>query len=88
MPLHSALPTAPLHTQVLLGKALSRAFQAGAAALSDEHRALGEAEQENVRVVNSRGDLPPEMAAEYERRWVWMRVWASVNADAGRCGWR
>lgn len=40
-----------------------------------------------MRVVNSRGDLPPEMAAEYERRWVWMQVWASVNTGRqGRCG--
>lgn len=51
-----------------LGKALGRSYQSACAALVEEHTALGEQEKENMRIINTRGDLPPEMAAEYERK--------------------
>ncbi len=49
-------------------QALGRAFQAACAALTEDHQALGEQEQENTRVLNSRGDLPADMAADYEKK--------------------
>lgn len=51
-----------------LGKALGRSYQSACAALIEDHLALREQEKENTRVLNTRGDLPPEMAAEYEKK--------------------
>jgi regulator of nonsense transcripts 2 len=51
-----------------LGKALGRSYQSSCAALVEEHAALGEQEKENTRIINTRGDLPPDMAAEYEKK--------------------
>ncbi|KAG1671472.1 hypothetical protein FOA52_003130 [Chlamydomonas sp. UWO 241] len=59
--------TAPEEETVQYNKALGIAFQAASAALAEEHKALAAQEQENTRVVNSRGDLPADMASDYER---------------------
>eukprot|EP00198_Chlamydomonas_reinhardtii_P007846 XP_001697183.1 UPF2 protein [Chlamydomonas reinhardtii] len=52
----------------VLSKVFDRAFEAAAAALGEDHRQLQEIEAENSALVNTRGDLPAEAAAEYERR--------------------
>ncbi|KAG2482394.1 hypothetical protein HYH03_018672 [Edaphochlamys debaryana] len=52
----------------VLTKVFDRAFEAASAALAEDHRGLGAMEAENAALVNTRGDLPPDLAAEYERR--------------------
>ncbi|GFH33224.1 uncharacterized protein HaLaN_32562, partial [Haematococcus lacustris] len=51
-----------------LRKVLSKVFEGASNALVSENKAMRELEAENMRVVNSRGDLPVEAAAEYEKK--------------------
>ncbi|GIM12927.1 hypothetical protein Vretimale_16172, partial [Volvox reticuliferus] len=52
----------------VLTKVLDRALEAAMAALTEDHRQLRDLEAENSALVNTRGDLPADAAAEYERR--------------------
>eukprot|EP00798_Chlamydomonas_sp_ICE-L_P014700 gene14700-20740_t len=61
----SALPEAE---SAAFNKYLSKAYEAASDALVEEHKGLKEAEVENTRIVNNRGDLPADIAAEYERK--------------------
>jgi hypothetical protein len=56
----------PPEAQAALRGAAERSFEAACEALRSSHVALMTTEQENARVLNSRGDLPEEMAAGYE----------------------
>lgn len=47
---------------------VEKLFEAGSTTLVEEAGGLREVEAENARVVNNRGDLPAEAAAEYEKR--------------------
>jgi hypothetical protein len=47
---------------------VSRTYQAACTILVKEHRELAALEQENTKVVNSRGDLPADLAQDYERK--------------------
>ncbi|GFR49426.1 hypothetical protein Agub_g11483, partial [Astrephomene gubernaculifera] len=49
-------------------RVLDRALDSAASALSEDHRQLAALEAEHAALVNTRGDLPAEAAAEYERR--------------------
>ncbi len=51
-----------------IAKAFDRALESAAAALSEDHVSLSTLEADNAALVNTRGDLPPDAAAEYERR--------------------
>lgn len=58
--------SAPPEAQAQLRAAVERCHEAAVAALQAAHAALQATEAENARVLNSRGDLPPDMAAAYE----------------------
>ncbi len=64
LPLRYVLPE-PARQQAQ--KVLERAFEGGSEALVADHAELRAQEQENARVLNTRGDLPEALAAEYER---------------------
>ena len=57
---------APPEAQATLRAAVERCFGGACEALQAAHTALQAAEAENARVLNSRGDLPEDMAAAYE----------------------
>lgn len=56
----------PPEAQAQLRAVVERCFDGAVAALQEAHAALQATEAENARVLNSRGDLPPDMAAAYE----------------------
>lgn len=58
----------PPNEQQALSSIVDKAFDAACAALVADHKALCALEQENTRVINSRGDLPADAAAEYESK--------------------
>lgn len=58
--------TAPPEAQATLRAAVERCFDGACEALQSAHTALQATEAENARVLNSRGDLPEDMAAAYE----------------------
>lgn len=56
----------PPEVQATLRSAVERCFEGACSALTAAHAALQATEAENARVLNSRGDLPEDMAAAYE----------------------
>ncbi|KAL4437467.1 hypothetical protein ABPG77_003448 [Micractinium sp. CCAP 211/92] len=56
----------PPDVQAALRSAVERCFEGACSALTAAHAALQATEAENARVLNSRGDLPEDMAAAYE----------------------
>lgn len=58
--------SAPPEAQATLRATLERCFGGACEALQSSHAALQATEAENARVLNSRGDLPEDMAAAYE----------------------
>lgn len=56
----------PAEAQATLRSAVERCFEGACSALTAAHAALQATEAENARVLNSRGDLPEDMAAAYE----------------------
>eukprot|EP00803_Ostreobium_quekettii_P008396 evm.model.scf_755.1 EVM.evm.TU.scf_755.1 scf_755:18101-34941(-) len=47
---------------------LERAFSVASSTLVTEHADLRQQEQDNMHVLNTRGELPEEMAAQYEKK--------------------
>lgn len=58
--------SAPPEAQATLRATVERCFGGACEALQAAHTALQATEAENARVLNSRGDLPEDMAAAYE----------------------
>ena len=58
--------TLPAEAQAQLRGAMERVFEGACTALQGAHAALQATEAENARVLNSRGDLPEDMAGAYE----------------------
>eukprot|EP00887_Chlorella_sp_A99_P007640 scaffold20.g7640.t1 len=56
----------PAEAQAQFRGAVERCFGAACEALRAAHAALRQTEADNARVLNSRGDLPEDMAAAYE----------------------
>ncbi|KAL4452134.1 hypothetical protein ABPG75_007796 [Micractinium tetrahymenae] len=56
----------PPEAQATLRAAVERCFEGACGALTAAHAALQATEAENAHVLNSRGDLPEDMAAAYE----------------------
>lgn len=56
----------PPEVQATLRSAVERCFEGACGALTAAHAALQATEAENARILNSRGDLPEDMAAAYE----------------------
>ena len=51
-----------------LGSSLSKVFDVASFTLQDQQQALIQQDKDSTAILNSRGDLPPEIAAEYEAR--------------------
>jgi hypothetical protein len=71
-------------------KVLDHAFEAASEALVADHSELRTTEQENARVLNTRGDLPEALATEYERlrkSYEALHRWAGVGWAWGGGGW-
>lgn len=56
----------PKEAQAQFAAAVTRCFESACEALQASHAALRETEAANARVLNSRGDLPEDLAAAYE----------------------